>query len=411
MKIKELEGKKILIVGYGKEGKATEMFLKTQVPSAQVTVIDQTQGANYLDHQNEFDLAIKSAGIHADVLKIPYTTATNIFFANVKGMTIGVTGTKGKSTTTSLIYAILKQSGKKAHLVGNIGYPMLPELLLTNTEEDIWVCELSSYQLSDIAYSPHIGVMVSLFPEHMDYHGGVEQYYQAKAHLVARMTSDDYFVYNPDFEKLKEIAQETQAKSVPFVEVLPFPNSIIPLLGQHNHNNVRGAVTVGDLLGVSEADMEEAVRNFKALPHRLQQVGKYKNIIFVDDAISTTPESTLAALEAVPEVGTIMLGGQDRGYDFGDLVAKLAEEQIPNIVLFPESGDTIRKELEKYATYYPHVLETTSMQEAVQFAYQNTPEGMVCLLSTASPSYSIWKNFEEKGDEFQRIVKELGERE
>lgn len=410
MTIQELEGKKILIVGYAKEGKATEAFLKEKVPSAQIAVVDQSQGEDYLSRQTEFDLAIKSAGVHADLLKIPYTTATNIFFANVKGMTIGITGTKGKSTTTSLIYAILKQAGKKAHLVGNIGNPMLLELLISNTKEDVWVCELSSYQLSDIAYAPHIGVMVSLFPEHMDYHGGVEEYYQAKARLVAKMTENDYFVYNPDFEKLVEIARQTQAKSVPYVSVLPFPNTSIPLLGQHNRNNVRAAVTVGEILAVSEADMEEAVRNFHALPHRLQSVGVYKNITFVDDAISTTPESTLAALEAIPNVGTIMLGGQDRGYMFSDFVEKLKDLQIPNLVLFPESGTKIRKELEKQSEYHPRVLETTSMSEAVQFAYQNTSEGMVCLLSTASPSYSIWKNFEVKGDEFQKLVKEFGER-
>lgn len=411
MTIQELTGKKILIVGYAKEGKATEAFLKEKVPSAHVSVVDQSQGENYLAHQTEFDVAVKSAGIHADLLKIPYTTATNIFFANVKGMTIGITGTKGKSTTTSLIYALLKQAGRKAHLVGNIGNPMLSELISSNNEDDIWVCELSSYQLSDIDYSPHIGVMVSLFPEHMDYHGGVENYYAAKARLVAHMTENDYFVYNAAFEKIGEIARHTKAKSVQFVEDLPFDKAIVPLLGEHNQSNVRAAVTVGKILGVSEADMEEAVINFQALPHRLQNVGTYKSITFVDDAISTTPQSTLAALEAITQVGTILLGGQDRGYDFAELVKVLAEKNIPNLVLFPESGAKIRLELENSATYHPRVLETASMQEAVQFAYDNTPEGMVCLLSTASPSYTLWKNFEVKGDEFQKIVKELGEKE
>src|SRR6185503_5783846 len=128
------------------------------------------QGQDYLDHQSDYDVAIVTPGIPSRLITIPFTTATNIFFGNVKGMTIGVTGTKGKSTTTSLIYSILKQGGKKAHLVGNIGNPMLSELMVSNTDEDVWVCELSSYQLETIQFSPHIAVMVNLFPEHMNYH-------------------------------------------------------------------------------------------------------------------------------------------------------------------------------------------------------------------------------------------------
>lgn len=411
MQLRDLENKKILLVGYGKEGKATEIFLRQTVPSAKVTIVDESQGVGYLSNQKAYDLAIVSPGIPARNIIIPFTTATNIFFGNVKGMTIGITGTKGKSTTTSLIYAILKQAGKKAHLVGNIGNPLLSELLLSNTEEDVWVCELSSYQLETIQYSPHIAVMVSLFPEHMNYHGSVEAYYAAKAQITLHQTAEDYFVYNADFEQLVELAKETKAKSVPYVGVLPFPNTSIPLLGQHNRDNVRAAVTVGEILGISEADMEEAVRNFHPLPHRLQSVGTYKGITFIDDAISTTPESTLAALAAIANIGTLMLGGLDRGYDFTQLVEALAEYNIPNVVLFPESGVTIRHMIEKYPGYHPRMLDAASMREAVDFAYQHTPQDMVCLLSTASPSYTLWKNFEEKGDEFQRIVKELGERE
>ena len=410
MQHNDLENKKILIVGYGKEGKATEEYLKQTVPSAILTVTDEAQGSDYLSHQEDYDLAIVSPGIPARNITIPFTTATNIFFEHVKGMTIGVTGTKGKSTTTSLIYAILKQAGNKAHLVGNIGIPMLSELLVSNTTDDIWVCELSSYQLETIKYSPHIAVMVSLFPEHMNYHGSVEAYYAAKAQITLHQSENDYFVYNSDFEKLVDLAQQTQAKSVPYVESLPFPNTSIPLLGQHNRNNVRAAVTVGEILKISEADMEEAVRTFHALPHRLQIIGAYKGITFVDDAISTTPESTLAALEAIPNVGTLMLGGLDRGYDFTQLVDALVQYNIPNLVLFPESGKKIALALEKRSEYHPRVLEATSMRAAVSFAYENTPQDMVCLLSTASPSYSLWKNFEAKGDEFQELVKKLGER-
>lgn len=410
MQLSELQNKKILIVGYGKEGKSTEEFIRKNTPHATIEIVDQSHGEGYLAKQHDFDIAIKSPGVHAELVTIPYTTATNLFFSRVKGMVIGVTGTKGKSTTTSLIYSILMEAGKKAHLVGNIGNPMLSELMVSNTEEDIWVCELSSYQLADIEYSPHISVMVSLFPEHMNYHGSVEEYYKAKARIVAHATDQDYLVYNPDFEELKKIAENTKAQSVPFISDLPFEKDIIPLLGEHNVRNVAGAVTVAKLLGVSDTFIKKAVENFQPLRHRLQNVGTFKDITFYDDAISTTPESTLAALEAIPNVGTLVLGGEDRGYDFTKLCEVLATNNIQNIVLFPDSRK-IRLELKNHPEYHPCVLETTSMKEAVSFAYQNTPAGMVCLLSCASPSYSLWKNFEEKGDEFQKLVKELGARE
>lgn len=407
MNIKDLEYKHILVVGRGKEGQATVAFLEKMVPHANVTAVDALDGKDYLEKQREYDIAIKSPGVHASLLKIPYTTATNIFFSLVKGMTIGVTGTKGKSTTASLIAAILKEAGKKVHLVGNIGNPMLSELLSSNTEEDMWVCELSSYQLSDIEYSPHISVFVSLFPEHMNYHGSIEAYYQAKARIVAHATDKEYLVYNADFPGILEVVQETKAKTMPFDE-LPFEEEKIPLLGKHNRDNVRAAVTVARVLDIPGETVEKAVQLFQPLRHRLQKVGTYKGITFYDDAISTTPESTIAALSSLPQVGTLMLGGQDRGYDFSSLIPVIKQHKIQNIILFPESGAKIRELLEKEQDYRSTIFETDSMSDAVAFAYAHTPKDTICLLSTASPSYTIWKNFEEKGDEFQKWVEELG---
>lgn len=406
MKLSELEHKKILLVGYGIEGKATEAFLKKMVPTATFAIADIAQGENYLDHQKDYDLAIKSPHVKPELLLIPYTTATNIFFANVKGITIGVSGTKGKTTTASLMYAILKQAGRKVHLVGNIGNPMLSELLVSNTQEDIWVCELSSYQLMDTEYSPDISVLVSLFPEHMDFHGSVEKYYAAKAQIVAHATQEDYFVYNPRFKELQKIANTTNAKAVPYSTDIPFDTSKVHLLGEHNQDNIKAAVTVGNILQVPTSIMEEAIKNFQPVRHRLQKVGTFNDITFYDDAISTTPQSALAALSALPNVGTIFLGGQDRGYDFTHLVEELIAKNIPNIVFFPDSGEKILQLLKEKTTHLPRILQTTSMKEAIDFAYQYSPKGSVCLLSTASPSYTVWKNFEEKGDEFQRLVKE-----
>ena len=200
MKLKDLKKyKKILILGYGKEGQATERFLKKYHPTALIGIADQKIDPNYLDEQKKYDLVIRSPGVPKHLVTQPYTTATNIFLANIDNVVIGVTGTKGKSTTVSLIYAILKQAGRTAHLIGNIGRPMLDTMLQEIGKEDIFVCELSSYQLDDIEYSPHISVVTNLFPEHMNYHGSLDAYYQAKKNILKFVKIDDYYCYNPKY--------------------------------------------------------------------------------------------------------------------------------------------------------------------------------------------------------------------
>jgi UDP-N-acetylmuramoylalanine--D-glutamate ligase len=404
MNIQELANKKILVAGVGIEGQATLRFLKHYFPRTVIGTADQKDGPDYLDRQNTYDIVIKSPGIQKKLIHVPYTTATNIFFANVKGMTIGVTGTKGKSTTASLIYDILKKAGKRVQLGGNIGKPLLDELRLDNAPESIYVCELSSYQLDDIRYSPHISVFINFFPEHMNYHGTVENYFTAKKRIVEYATVKDYFVFNPSYPQLAQLAKETRAQLRPFIDVLPFPDIDIPLIGQHNKDNVRAAVTVGNILHIQPDMMKDAVKNFQSLPHRLQNIGTYNNVTFYDDAISTTPESTVRAIESFKKVGTILVGGQDRGYDFSRLVQAIIQYNIPNVIYFPESGNKIAALLKDKKTSIS-LFPSNNMGDAVKLCYEYTPPGTVCLLSCASPSYSLWKNFEEKGNLFQQFVK------
>jgi UDP-N-acetylmuramoylalanine--D-glutamate ligase len=373
----------VCILGYGKEGKITEEYLKKYYPELKVGILDKTLNKDYLEKQCDFDLAIKTPGLPKNRVKIPYVTATNLFFSQTKNFTIGITGSKGKSTTSSLIYEILKADGRKVSLIGNIGKPMLEKALKKADPDEIFVVELSSYMLEDIEYSPNVALLLNLFPEHMDYHGGVENYYEAKRNIFK-------------FQKPGDIALKP-----PFTETIPLRKSEIPLLGAHNLKNIQAAVRVARHLKISDAVISKAIRNFKPLPHRLEFVGNFGGIKFYDDAISTTPESTIMAIKSLKDIGTIFLGGEDRGYDFRELEKVLKSFHIQNIVLFPESGNRILKSSSGF-----NVLKTRSMKEAVKFAFQNTPKGQICLLSTASPSYSIWKNFEEKGDLFQCAVKE-----
>jgi len=406
MKIDQLKKyKKILILGYGKEGQVTERFLKKFVPTAEVDIADKKYDFNYLDEQKKYNLIIRSPGIPKNLITKPYTTATNIFLANINNIVIGVTGTKGKSTTVSLIYSILKASGKTVHLVGNIGRPMLDTMMKAIGKKDIFVCEFSSYQLDDLKYSLHIAVVLDLFPEHMNYHGNVKNYYNAKKNIIARVTADDYFIYNPEFEELKSWAKNSICKTIPFEQNIPIKDKDIPLIGKHNRENIKAAVTVAHLLNIDNNTIADAIKKFEPLSHRLQMVGKFKEIIFYDDAISTTPQSTILAIESLKNVETIFLGGEDRGYDFNKLVEVIISYKISNIVLFPDTDKKLFKLFEFKKVKGLRLLKTKSMEEAVKFAYTYTPKGKICLLSNASPSYSLWKNFEEKGDLFQFFVK------
>lgn len=393
-------------MGFGKEGKATRSFLRKFVPTAVVSTADQKDSPDYLVGLAAYDVVIKSPGVPKHLVQMPYTTATNIFFANTKGYTIGVTGSKGKSTTASLLYSILKKEGKNVHLVGNIGNPMLTALGEERSSDTIYVIELSSYQLDDIKYSPRISLIINLFPEHMDYHGNAESYWEAKERIVAQATRNDYFVYNPAIPRLVHLAETTKVKAVPFVTELPFDDTHVRLLGRHNRDNIRAAVTAAGILSVSPETMAKAVAGFRSLPHRLEYVGTYRSISFYDDAISTTPESAMCAIESFPNVGAILLGGQDRGYNFFRLGKLIAKRRIPTIVLFPDSGESIYRAITN-ASYAPeNLLRTDTMEEAVAFVYAHAPRDSVCLLSNASPSYSLWENFEKKGDLFTQFVRE-----
>lgn len=395
-------GKSALILGYGKEGQVTEQYIKKYFPRIQIAIADKTISEDYLERQNDFEVVIKTPGISKRQMVVPYITATNLFFSQVKNTIIGVTGSKGKSTTSALIYSIFKEAGRKVRFLGNIGSPMLGALMKPVDPEEVFVLELSSYQLDDVRYSPHVAVVLNFFPEHMDYHGGVEEYYGAKQNIIKFQRRGDYLVYNDQDKRVKALIVGSKAHAIGFARDFDLSDIASPLRGPHNEENIRAVIAVARIFDISDKDIKRGIETFHPLPHRLECVGTFSGITFVDDAISTTPQSTMMALETIPNVGTIFLGGEDRGYDFDELEKCLRKKKIKNIVLFPDSGKRMLKSHKNL-----NVLETASMQTAVAFAYAHTPPKMTCLLSTASPSYSVWKNFEEKGDQFHYWVKKL----
>lgn len=405
MQLRDLKNKKVIILGFGVEGKATLKFLRYHFPKQIVTTADKKDGSGYLKKQESYGLAIRSPGVPKRFITIPSTTATNIFFANVKGMVIGITGSKGKGTTAALTHSILLEAGIRSHLVGNIGNPMLTEILKQHSKKDIFVAELSSFQLDDIAYSPHISVIVNLFTDHLDYHKTRRAYIKAKKRIVAHAKHTDYFVYNPAFKELRNLARHTKAKAIPFIETVPFAYDRKLLPGKHIEENMRAAITVARLLSIPTSTIVKGIKAFEPLPHRLEYIGDRNGIHFYDDSAATIPEATLCALKTLGgDVKTLITGGSEKGTDFSKLRKYLQKREVASLILFPPTGKKIGRSL-RIKKFY-----VASMKEAIGIALRVTPKGKICLLSPASASFSLFRDYKERGDLFKKLIRDIKHR-
>ncbi len=410
MKLQDLRGKKILLLGFGREGKDTLAFLRKKFPSKIVGIADQKLNKNYLKALKDYDVIIKSPGISPRLIasfitkKQIVTSQTEIFFDECPGTIIGVTGTKGKSTTASLCYAVLKHAGKKVHLIGNIGEPVL-QFLDKATPEDIFVYELSSFQLTNFKKSPHIAVFLNLYPEHLNYYGGkFKDYANAKANITKHQTVTDFLIYNSKDKAVAKIAKQSKAQKIPFTESLSstFVASTEP------------ARLVGKLFGISEKKIQSAIKKFKPLPHRLERVGppngearEYKGISFYNDSLATIPEATMRAIDLLgPKLHTLIAGGFDRGISYEKLGKKIEQSSIKTLVLFPTTGEKILRSMSRPPQYF----FANSMKEAVEFCYKKTPKRTVCLLSPASSSFNMFKDYKDRGDQFKKFVMAYGKK-
>lgn len=414
-KLDKFTGKEVVFIGHGREGLSFEKFIKKHGQIAAFRFVDQKDGPDYLEKLKELDpsntVVVKTAGCPGRLVPVAYTTPSQVFFELVGqtgATTVGVTGTKGKTTTSSLIAAMLGQTGKKVILCGNIGKPML-DYLDEATNQTIFVIELSSQQLDDVKISPNVGVATNIYNDHVDYHGSQVAYQEAKHNICRFMTADDCFVYSPAFPILQEWASQTAGKAIAIDGDEAIDMSKTGLIGVHNRMNAIMARTVATMMGASPEDCQQALNQFAPVRHRLQLVRQHSGLSYVDDAIGSQPEATIAGLRAVQTaigpVGCLLLGGKDRQYDFSELIKEIAHQAIPCLILFPETGVLIKQALP--ASYKPKMFETSSMADAVQWAAQNAPKETVVLLSSAAPSYSLWKDFEEKGDLFQDAVNKL----
>ncbi len=431
MRLANLAGRNVCIMGFAREGQAVLRAIERLGIDCDVTIADlnpeleatapqyhQQLGERWLENLHRFDVIIKAPGVPPtppiEAVRAKITSATQLFFneAQATGATIvGITGSKGKSTTTALIHALLMAAGLDAHLVGNIGRPALDDLPLAHSKA-IFVHELSSYQLADSRIRPNIAVMTAFFPEHLDYHGSLEAYWQAKARIARFQEETDAIVFNAACRDCERLAALSPGRKIGVtMKDSPVVLDEIKLRGVHNLGNIALASAVGDLFAIRKDVQLPVFREFAGLPHRLQPVGVYQDIEWVDDAISTTPESAVAALDALgARVRAIIVGGQDRGVDFAVLGKRLATSAVRTVVLFPGSGPRIRQAIEA-AGATPIFIDATDMEAAVTAIVKHTPKEdppAIALLSTASPSYGMFKNFEQKGDVFTHYVRALG---
>ncbi len=454
-----LEGKNILILGLGREGLSTYHFIRRILPNTPISLADKKQlrdlnyeyikiskddkhtnfilGPNYLNLLNKYDVVIKAPGIPNKLKEVKkakkngveFTSQTKIFFDECVGIIIGVTGTKGKSTTTSLIHHILKSAAKKAVLLGNIGKPPL-DYLEEDSRFTYFVFEMSSHQLSDLNKSPHVAVLLNVFREHLDYYESFKEYFEAKKNITRFQKKGDFLIINFDSIILHEVLKDTKAKILSFslnektdvyinndvffinsegtTEVL-LATKDIKLIGGHNLYNVMAAALSALSLGIDLALIRKAIVSFKPLSVRLEKVGKYKGITFILDALATIPEATIAALNAYKgQVGTLICGGFDRGQNFKELAKEIISQKVDNLVLFPTTGEKIWKEIEKFQNIKkPNHIFVLDMATAVKTSYDKTPKGKICLLSAASSSFSLFKNYEEESELFRKYVKLL----
>ena len=395
MKIKDkLKDKRILIWGYGLEGKTSEEFIKNYCDAK---VLEIFEGKYSEIDENQYDYIIKSPGIPYLEKNPKMISQTSLFLEEFKNQVIGVTGTKGKSTTSSLLYHVLKEAGKDTILVGNIGLPPLARYE-DISKDTIIVFEMSAHQLSMLEISPHISIYLNLYEDHLDYYKIVEEYHKAKSNIALHQNVGDYFFVG-------ENVPDIDTKATKFI--MPFDSGsdldIKSLDGNHNkYNSSIVAKIATNIYNLKLENVIELINTFKGLPHRMQRVHEENGVVFYDDSISTICQSAILAARSIENTGTVLIGGMDRGIDYSSLIDFIVKNNDIIFICMYESGKRVYDQVkESNNCYY-----CENLKEAVTLAKELTPKGKACILSPAAASYGYFKNFEERGKVFTALVKQ-----
>jgi UDP-N-acetylmuramoylalanine--D-glutamate ligase len=428
---------RIAILGYGEQGRAAYEYWRSPDNTITICDVDHTLelptdmqkrlGNDYLAGLDQFDLIVRSPSIHpADIVKAngveiqqKVTTVTNEFMKVCPTKNIvGVTGTKGKGTTSTLIAKMLEAAGKRVHLGGNIGTPPL-DLLKSNIKpEDYIVLELANFQLIDIKYSPLIAVCLMVVPEHQDWHKNIEEYILAKQQLFLHQTTNDFAIYYGLNDYSQHIASVSLGYKIPYMKspgadviegnVMIDGQTIcgadeLKLLGKHNWQNVCAAVTVVWQVTQDVAAIRSVLTTFTGLEHRLELVRKLDGVKYYDDSFGTVPETAIVAIEAFEEPKIVILGGSDKGADFSELAETVKKNNVKKAVLIGQTAPNIRAALER-AGFQDSVDGGSTMDTIVNTARQHAQSGDVVILSTACASFDLFKNYKDRGEQFKAAV-------
>ncbi|HEU4830767.1 MAG TPA: UDP-N-acetylmuramoyl-L-alanine--D-glutamate ligase [Candidatus Saccharimonadales bacterium] len=424
---------KIAIAGYGLEGESSYNYWANQ--GHDMTIVDEKQpsrdlppeaqaliGEGVFEQLDGFDMVIRTAGLAPRKIKSSgkVWSATNEFFATCEAQIIGVTGSKGKGTTASLIASMLEAAGKKVWLVGNIGVAGL-DVLADIQKDDIVVYELSSFQLWDIESSPHVGVVLFIEQEHLDVHASMDEYVAAKARITLFQDENDTLIFNKTNHYAAQIASSSRA----FKTGYPDDNTahvkngnfyygehiicsvgVLQIQGAHNQENACAAIDAVWGYTKDIRAIEAGLRAFVGLPHRLQLVKEVDGISYYDDSIATTPSSAIAALRAFDVPKVIILGGSSKGSDFTELGVELTRHDV-QVLLIGDEAPAIAGACRAAGFVDYEIMTYVTMQNVVERARNIAKPGGVVLLSPASASFGLFKNYADRGEQFSAAVSGL----
>lgn len=437
-----LEGKNVAILGFGLEGKSTYEFIRKQNKDMFLTIIDRNEvklddknvkiiyGEDYLNNLEQYDIIMKTPGISLKDIDITsfknkiYSQLELLLMINRKNV-IGITGTKGKSTTSTLIYNVIKEQNDNVYLAGNIGIPIF-DILDSFDEESLIVIEMSSHQLEFVHHSPHIGIILNLYEDHLDHAGTKKHYHECKMHMFDYQNTNDIAIYcsdNPNLNEQMRIKNYKQNlysvslnnsgliarvgnKVVYNDEVIYLDNNKRNLIGDPNLENIMIVSLVAKLLNLNLDKAKNTIDSFTGLEHRLEFVGTINDITYYNDTIATIPEATISGIESLKKVNTLIFGGMDRGIDYNAFIEYLKKSKIENLICMPTTGTKIGKKLNNSKK---NIYFVTSLEEAVVLAKKVTKKNTICLLSPAASSYEAFKNFVEKGNRYKELVKNNNE--
>lgn len=424
---------RIAIVGFDVEGRSSYEYFKKR--GHDITICDQNAsvdvptdvqshlGANYLDDLDTFDLIVRTAGLNPRKILAKYpdigdkiTSQVNEFIATSPTKhIIGITGTKGKGTTSTLTTEILRAAGRRVFLGGNIGIPVL-DFIDELTPEDWVVMELSSFQLSDLKRAPHIATCLMIVPDHLNWHDDMTDYASAKANLFRMQKPSDIAIYFADDQASHAIARQSPGDKICYYDEpgayveddkIMIDNQVIcrvdelRIPGKHNWQNICAAVTTAWQAGVMDiAAIHRAVTGFTGLPHRLELVTEAEGVAYYDDSFSTTPETAIAAIEAFHQHKVLILGGSDKGVSLQPLIDTIiASPSVRHVVTIGETGPQIARKLREASV--PTSPGGQNMMDIVGHAHRAAESGDVVLLSPGCASFGLFKDYKDRGDQFK----------